>query len=58
MRYAAIVKRESGFVAGWFYTLPEAETFAEECNRDIPTDPARAEKLEGDEAWDVLLGIA
>lgn len=57
MRYAAIVKRESGYVAGWFYSLPEAESFAVECNRNVPSDPARAEALDWD-SWDAFCNEA
>jgi hypothetical protein len=46
--YTHIVKRASGYVAGWHTSQAEAEAFAIECNREVPTDPAHAEALE---AW-------
>lgn len=51
-----IVKRASGFVAGWdFADVVAAEVFAGECNALAPAD--RAEVVTWDDSvWDVLLG--
>lgn len=49
-RYTHIVKRESGYVAGWFQGEPPAE-FVAECNRNVPGDPAHVEALDW-AAWD------
>ncbi len=43
-RYTHIVKRDSGYVAGWFQGEPPAD-FVAECNRNIPGDPAHAEAI-------------
>ena len=52
--YTAIVVRESGYRAGWFATIEEAEAFAIVCNREVPSDPARAELLDPDGAWEAF----
>lgn len=44
-RTTHIVKRESGYVAGWFQGEPPAG-FVDECNANVPSDPAHAEKLD------------
>ena len=50
-----IVKRDSGYVAGWFASQAEAEAFAVECNATVPGDPARVIYLDPAE-WDALIG--
>lgn len=52
-----IVKRESGFVAGWqFEQYPDrAQEFADECNATLPSDPAHVEMWD-DSEWDALPG--
>lgn len=54
MPYTHIVVRKSGYIAGWFDGEPPAG-FVEECNANVPGDPAHAEELDGDEAWAGLL---
>jgi hypothetical protein len=50
-----IVKRESGFVAGWsMRTRAEAERFAAHCNALAPADPARVVSWD-DSVWDAIL---
>jgi hypothetical protein len=49
-RYTHIVKRESGYVAGWFQGEPPAD-FVAECNANVPGDPAHIEALDW-AAWD------
>jgi len=44
-RITHIVKRESGYVAGWFTSEPPA-AFVDECNRNVPGDPAHIEELD------------
>lgn len=51
-----IVKRASGTTAGWHRSQGEAQTCADECNRLNPADPATVALLQGDEAWDGLMG--
>jgi len=51
-----IVKRASGFVAGWnLASLAEAATFAAECNAEAPTDRAHVMAWD-DSVWNALLG--
>ena len=54
-RYTHIVKRQSGYVAGWHHSREEAVAFEAECNFAVPGDPAHTEELEGDEAWDAAM---
>ena len=54
-RYTHIVKRQSGYIAGWFHSREEAVAFEAECNFAVPGDPAHTEEIEGDEAWDGLV---
>jgi hypothetical protein len=42
--YTHIVKRASGYVAGWFVGEPPAD-FVAECNANVPDDPAHAEQI-------------
>ena len=56
-RYTHIVKRQSGYVAGWFYDETEAESFAVECNAAVPADPAAVEALDWN-AWDAFVDEA
>lgn len=51
-----LVRRASGFTAGWARSQEEAQALADECNRLGPSDPAQVVQLQGDEAWDGLLG--
>ena len=44
MTYTHIVKRASGYVAGWFEGEPPAE-FVAECNANVPSDPAHVEEI-------------
>lgn len=44
--YTHIVKRESGYIAGWFVGEPP-ESFVAECNANVPGDPAHAEQIPG-----------
>ncbi len=50
-----IVKRASGFVAGWsMRSLADAVTFARECNAAVPSDPAHVIAWD-DSVWDAVL---
>lgn len=50
-----IVKRASGFVAGWSQrSIGEAVTFARECNALVPADPAHVVAWD-DSVWDAVL---
>jgi hypothetical protein len=42
--YTHIVRRESGYIAGWFVGEPPAK-FIAECNASVPDDPAHAEQI-------------
>jgi hypothetical protein len=42
--YTHVVKRDSGYVAGYFRGEPPAE-FVDECNANVPGDPARVEQI-------------
>lgn len=56
-QYTHIVKRASGYTAGWFKgetAEADAQSCAEECNRNVPGDPAHVEPLDAD-AWDGFL---
>ena len=57
-RYTHIVKRQSGYMAGWHHSREEAVAFEAECNFAVPGDPAHTEELDGDEAWDGLVAEA
>lgn len=55
--YTHIVKRDSGYIAGWFgggNAEQEAAECAAECNHNVPGDPAHIEALDLS-AWDALL---
>jgi hypothetical protein len=53
-----IVKRASGFVAGWnFPDIATAETFARECNDALPSDRAHVAAWD-DSVWDAVLETA
>lgn len=45
------VQRASGYIAGWFNTIEEAEGFARECTERIPNDPARVVVQPSLSAW-------
>jgi hypothetical protein len=49
-RYTHVVRRQSGYVAGWFKGEPPAD-FVAECNANVPDDPAYVEALDW-AAWD------
>jgi hypothetical protein len=53
-----LVRRASGYVAGWHRSGTDAARCAIECDREVPGDPAHVEALEGDSAWDGVLGVA
>jgi hypothetical protein len=55
-QYTHLVKRASGVTAGWHHSQGDAQFSADECNRLNPTDPATVALMEGDEAWDGILG--
>jgi hypothetical protein len=52
--YTHIVKRQSGYVAGWFRSEQEAASFAVECNERVPSDPAGVVYLDP-AGWDEFL---
>jgi hypothetical protein len=59
-RYSHVVKRASGFKAGWFKgpdAASEAEQFAAECNATVPGDPAAVETLDWS-SWETFLNGA
>lgn len=56
-RYTHTVRRASGATAGWHRSQGDAQTCADECNRLAPGDPATVALLQGDEAWDGILGL-
>jgi|SRR5215467_1661840 len=49
MSHSHIVKRESGFIAGWFtqdqVDSGYVEQFVAECNANVPADPAHLERI-------------
>lgn len=60
-RLTHVVKRESGYSAGWFnqaqYDSGYVANFVDECNIHVPSDPAHVEELDESE-WDSLLDNA
>ncbi len=56
-QYTHLVKRASGYTAGWFKgetAEADAQECADECNRLVPGDPAHVEALDAD-GWDGFL---
>ncbi len=54
MRYTHIVKRASGYVAGWHRSEADANAFVLECNATVPTDHAGVVALDWD-SWETFL---
>jgi hypothetical protein len=58
MHYTHVVKRSSGYVAGWGRNQDEARILASTCNQSIPADPAHIEVLDWDSFYSLDPGRA